>query len=107
MKNVMAKAWEIARGAVNKFGGKVSEYFSQALRMAWAYCKAAGDDKQLLDRLNNKLVKMWADKENVLKPKYGTRSVFIKICINNNLNFYTLDVVAKTKLGKQLAAAGF
>ncbi|MEF2965052.1 hypothetical protein V3851_04345 [Paenibacillus sp. M1] len=41
MKNVMVRAWEIARAAVVKFGGKVKEYFAQALVMAWAEIKAA------------------------------------------------------------------
>ena len=36
MKNVMVRAWEIAKEAVAKFGGKVKEYFAQALTMAWA-----------------------------------------------------------------------
>lgn len=36
MKNVMTRAWEIAREAVEKFGGKVKEFFAQALVIAWA-----------------------------------------------------------------------
>ncbi|WP_201280788.1 hypothetical protein [Paenibacillus lutrae] len=40
MKNVMVRAWEIAKSAVVKFGGKVKEYFSQALTMAWKETKA-------------------------------------------------------------------
>ncbi|MBW4083552.1 hypothetical protein [Paenibacillus sp. S150] len=40
MKNVMVRAWKIAREAVAKFGGKVREYFSQALAMAWKEVKA-------------------------------------------------------------------
>ncbi|EIT85926.1 hypothetical protein A374_08824 [Fictibacillus macauensis ZFHKF-1] len=39
MKNVMVRAWAIAKEAVNKFGGKVKEYFAQALAMAWAESK--------------------------------------------------------------------
>jgi hypothetical protein len=35
MKNVMKRAWEIARQGVKKFGGKVKEYFAEALRIAW------------------------------------------------------------------------
>lgn len=31
----MKKAWEIAKEGQNKFGGKVSEYLSEALKMAW------------------------------------------------------------------------
>lgn len=39
MRNVMTKAWEIAREGQKKFGGKVSEYFAEALRIAWSIVK--------------------------------------------------------------------
>lgn len=39
MKNVMTRAWKIAREGAAKFGGKVKEYFAEALRMAWAEIK--------------------------------------------------------------------
>lgn len=39
MTNVMTQAWEIAYKGQNKFGGKVKEYFTQALKMAWALVK--------------------------------------------------------------------
>lgn len=39
MRNVMTKAWEIAREGQKKFGGKVSEYFAEALRIAWRIVK--------------------------------------------------------------------
>ena len=35
LQKVMTRAWEIAREAVDNFGGKVKEYFSEALKMAW------------------------------------------------------------------------
>lgn len=38
-KNVMVKAWEIAKEAVVKFGGKVKEYFAESLKIAWATLK--------------------------------------------------------------------
>lgn len=39
MKQVMKKAWEIAKEGQKKFGGKVKEYFSIALKMAWEIVK--------------------------------------------------------------------
>ena len=39
MKNVMVKAWEIARKGAARFGGSVKSYFAQALKMAWAIVK--------------------------------------------------------------------
>ena len=43
MRNVMTKAWEIARKGVEKFGGKAIEYISEALRIAWALVKKGGN----------------------------------------------------------------
>lgn len=37
--NIMTTAWSLAREGAKKFGGKVREYFSAALRMAWEACK--------------------------------------------------------------------
>ena len=45
MKKVMVRAWEIAREAVNKFGGKVKEFFQQALIMAWQEVKEVKIEK--------------------------------------------------------------
>lgn len=39
MKQVMVRAWEIAKASANKFGGKASEYISMALKMAWTEFK--------------------------------------------------------------------
>lgn len=36
----MVRAWEIAKEGQKKFGGKVSEYLSEALKMAWAEARA-------------------------------------------------------------------
>ena len=35
MKEIMTRAWEIAKQGQSKFGGKVSEYISEALKEAW------------------------------------------------------------------------
>lgn len=39
MKQVMVRAWEIAKEGQERFGGKVSEYFAIALKMAWEEAK--------------------------------------------------------------------
>lgn len=39
LKNIMTRAWEIAREAAKNFGGKSIEYISEALKMAWAEVK--------------------------------------------------------------------
>lgn len=50
-KEVMVTAWEIARTAVVEYGGKVVEYLSEALKMAWTKIKGGakmkGSEKQI------------------------------------------------------------
>ncbi len=46
-KEIMNKAWEIAREGQKAFGGKVREYFAQALKMAWAQAKNGLDIEAL------------------------------------------------------------
>lgn len=41
IKNIMTRAWEIAREAVSNFGGKIIEYISGALKQAWEEVKNA------------------------------------------------------------------
>lgn len=74
--NVMKRAWEIAKEGQKKFGGKVKEYFSQALKMAWAEVKTPGKKtvKEVADMIQAKLgnmvkVSVW--------EKYGKRRIYI------------------------------
>ena len=39
-KELMKNAWEIAKEAAKKFGGKAIEYIAGAMKMAWAVAKA-------------------------------------------------------------------
>lgn len=39
MKNIMGRAWEIARSAKAEFGGDLKSYFPEALAMAWEECR--------------------------------------------------------------------
>lgn len=36
---IMKRAWQIAREGQKKFGGKVREYISESMKMAWAEAK--------------------------------------------------------------------
>ncbi|MEB6549050.1 hypothetical protein MXL46_08070 [Heyndrickxia sporothermodurans] len=71
MKKVMVRAWEIAKEGVKKFGGKVKEYFAQALAMAWAEVKNAAQKFEIEvpgnDRRN---VKTWVAKIVGKHPKF-------------------------------------
>lgn len=42
MKQVMKRAWALARVGVKKFGGKVREYFAASLSIAWKEIKGMG-----------------------------------------------------------------
>lgn len=49
MKNVMIKAWEIAKAAVIQFGGSSKEYIAEAMRMAWAEFKTPAKIEHSID----------------------------------------------------------
>lgn len=52
MKNIMRKAWEIAREAAKRFGGKAAQYIAGALRMAWKEArKMTKDITERIDEL--------------------------------------------------------
>lgn len=46
-KQIMKRAWEIARNGQKKFGGKVKEYFAIALKLAWKEVKSTVEIAQL------------------------------------------------------------
>lgn len=66
MKNVMARAWEIAKEGAAKFGGKVKEYFQQALVMAWAEVKEVAEiGLQIIGKKNGSMFIMVNDIEGL------------------------------------------
>ena len=54
-KEIMSNAWEIAREGQKAFGGKVTDYFAQALKMAWSQAKNCID----IDALEKKGFSRW------------------------------------------------
>lgn len=54
-KIVMSKAWEIARAAVVKFGGKATQYISEALKTAWFEVKNMKPNKKAMRRYQQSL----------------------------------------------------
>lgn len=56
MTNVMKSAWEIAYEGVEKFGGKVKEYFSEALKIAWDFFKKGGKEVNYAEQVKGTLV---------------------------------------------------
>jgi len=93
MKNVMKKAWEIAKRGQEKFGGNVKEYFAEALKMAWAIVKGKVEltikktmyeiAEELQNKLNGLKVNVW---EN-----YGKRRIYINKGFNNQVAMLEFD----------------
>ena len=77
--NIMKRAWEIAREGQRKFGGKVGEYFSISLKLAWKEVKSAMEKAQL--KGTPKQV-AWAEaiRENVI--------TYIETCFEKGLEWY-------------------
>lgn len=48
-KNIMKRAWEIARQGQKNFGGSVKMYFSESLKMAWNASKQGGSKMETID----------------------------------------------------------
>ena len=59
LKNIMTRAWEIAREAVANFGGKVREYIAEAMKMAWAETRSAVDEN-VVNSLIARGAKRWS-----------------------------------------------
>lgn len=45
-KQVMVRAWALAKRGQKQFGGKVSEYLAEAMKIAWAIVKNMKEDAQ-------------------------------------------------------------
>lgn len=63
MQNVMKQAWAIARTGQKNFGGKVSEYFAEALRMAWRIVKNLQnkEEKNMKELVGSEKQVQWAE----------------------------------------------
>lgn len=82
MKNVMVRAWEIAKEGQVKFGGKVSEYFAQALAMAWAEVKAPLV-AELQTLSGSRKHKTWVAKITGKHPQYKFNRTFVEATDGN------------------------
>lgn len=67
--NIMNKAWEIAKNAAKKFGGKAIEYIAGALKMAWEMAKG----------LSEKTIKALEDKGFIRWTKYGKDRLYFNL----------------------------
>lgn len=81
-KQIMKRAWEIAKEGQKKFGGKVKEYFAIALKFAWKEVKAAeaGTAKAQLKGTPKQVAWAEAIRQNVIS--------YIEICFEKGLEWY-------------------
>lgn len=100
MKQVMLKAWEIAREGVKKFGGKVKEYFAEALRIAWSIVKKSMGEIKLIG--TPKQVAWAEDLRKVVEvafeiaKKTGLNSSYDNERLQNAIDFIEKEVLSQT-----------
>lgn len=88
MKNVMTIAWKIAKDAVAKFGGKVKEYFAEALRMAWAQVKNEVGAIEIELSGGSRKHKSWVAEIVGTDAKYGLKREFLNGYNKDNAMLY-------------------
>ena len=83
MKNVMTKAWEIAKEGAAKFGGKAVEYFAEALRMAWSEVKQVNEKVEIVLAPGSRKHKSWLAKINGTHAKWKFDREFLESEMEN------------------------
>lgn len=81
MKNIMIRAWEIAREGANKFGGKAVEYLSESMKIAWAESKGielVKKDAEVKTSYGSKKHKSWVAKIVGSHPRWKYERKFLK-----------------------------
>lgn len=94
MKNIMTRAWEIAKEGQVKFGGKVSEYLAEALKMAWA--ESREEEVYGLAKWNaieSKLAK--AGKYSMIQVMDSAKKVKFKEVSHKQGAYYGIEVVTE------------
>lgn len=80
MKNIMTRAWEIAKEGAEKLGGKASEYIAEALKMAWAETNKV----TITTTSGSKRNKSWVAKITGAHPKWKLNREFIDAVEEND-----------------------
>ena len=89
----MTRAWEIAKEGQKKFGGKVSEYLSEAMKMAWAIEK--GQVTLTVKKTMNEIAEELQNKLDGLKvnvwENYGKRRIYVNKGFKNQVAMLEFD----------------
>jgi len=92
-KQVMVRAWEIARKGQEQFGGNVSEYLSEAMKMAWAIEK--GTVTMTIKRTMNEIAEELQSNLNTVKvnvwENYGKRRIYVNKGFKNQVIMLEFD----------------
>ena len=102
MKNVMVRAWEIAKEGQVKFGGSVRQYFAEALRMAWKEAKQPSTTRFVLK--NTRGFKSWIARIGGKDARYGLQREFLDVAEydeDGNKVFYLVDGIYEFTQGKR------
>lgn len=93
MKQVMKRAWEIAKEGAKKFGGKVREYFASSLTIAWKEIKAMAEKVEIQISEGSKKHKSWVAEIVGTDVKWGFKRQFINAREDENIKglFYNLE----------------
>lgn len=84
----MTKAWEIAKKGAAKFGGKVKEYFAEALKMAWAIAKTQTGKIEIELSGGSRKHKSWVAQIVGTDAKYGLKRDFLNGYNKDNSMLY-------------------
>lgn len=101
MKQVMKRAWELAKMGVKKFGGKVREYLAASLSIAWKEVKNMGE--KLAELVGTEKQVKWAT--SIRKDFIKAQQKFNEAVINfleSEIHEYTGDAEIVEKIQKDI-----
>lgn len=91
-KELMKNAWEIAKEASKKFGGKVIEYIAGAMKMAWAAIKNSDTSVAKFQAVEAKMRK--AGKYSMIQVLDFAKEVKFNEVMHKVGAYYGIEVVA-------------
>lgn len=91
-KEIMTKAWKIAKEAVKKFGGKAIEYIAEAMKMAWAAAQGGNTSVAKFQVVEAKMRK--AGKHSMVQVLNFAKEVKFNEVMHKVGAYYGIEVVA-------------
>lgn len=91
-KEVMKNAWEIAKNAAKKFGGKAIEYIAGAMKIAWAAIKDNDTSLAKFQAVEAKMRK--AGKHSMIQVLDFAKEVKFNEVMHKAGAYYGIEVVA-------------